>query len=124
MEERVAAGDSFLTSNPTSHVRPPCRPALALHQAISRKTDPAWQVCGIPGVPSGEFNDPDVIATVARATAGNLRLVRHLLREISRILEVNKLASVTKEAVENRPAVSHHRTALSFQPPWGSGQHE
>jgi putative transposase len=24
--------------------------ALALHQAISRKADPAWHVCGIPGV--------------------------------------------------------------------------
>jgi hypothetical protein len=37
---------------------------------------------------------------VARATAGNLRLVRRLLTEISRILEVNRLGSVTKDAVE------------------------
>jgi hypothetical protein len=58
-----------------------------------------WGTLGLQ-VPSGEFNDPDVIAAVARATAGNLRLLRRLLTEISRILEVNKLASVTKEAGE------------------------
>jgi DNA transposition AAA+ family ATPase len=58
-----------------------------------------WGTLGLQ-VPSGEFNDADVIAAVARATGGNLRLVRRLLTEISRILEVNRLASVTKEAVE------------------------
>jgi DNA transposition AAA+ family ATPase len=58
-----------------------------------------WRMLGLE-VPSGEFSDSDVIAAVARATAGNLRLVRRLLTEISRILEVNRLGSVTNEAVE------------------------
>ena len=40
-----------------------------------------WGTLGLQ-VPSGEFNDPDVIAAFARARAGNLRLVRRLLTEI------------------------------------------
>jgi DNA transposition AAA+ family ATPase len=57
-----------------------------------------WRALGLQ-VPSGEFSDPDVIAAIARATGGNLRLVHRLLTEISRILEVNELASVTKVIV-------------------------
>lgn len=58
-----------------------------------------WEVLGLH-VPSGEFNDPDALAAMARITGGNLRLVQRLFAQISRILEINQLTSVTKDAVE------------------------
>jgi DNA transposition AAA+ family ATPase len=69
-----------------------------------------WQELGLR-VPSGEFNDPEALAAVARITGGNLRLVQRLFTQISRILEINELTSVTKEAVETA------RQALIIGPP-------
>jgi DNA transposition AAA+ family ATPase len=58
-----------------------------------------WQALGLR-VASGEFTDPEAIATVVRITGGNLRLVHRLFAQINRILEINELSYVTKEAVE------------------------
>jgi DNA transposition AAA+ family ATPase len=58
-----------------------------------------WQDLGLR-VASGEFTDPEAIAAVVRITSGNLRLVHRLFAQINRILEINELSCVTKEAVE------------------------
>jgi DNA transposition AAA+ family ATPase len=69
-----------------------------------------WQDLGLR-VACGEFNDPEIVAAVARITGGNLRLVQRLFTQISRILEVNELSSVTREAVETA------RESLIIGPP-------
>ncbi len=69
-----------------------------------------WETLGLR-VPSGEFNDPEALAAVARITSGNLRLVQRLFAQISRILEINELTSVTKAAVETA------RESLIIGPP-------
>jgi hypothetical protein len=69
-----------------------------------------WETLGLR-VPSGEFNDPEALAAVARITGGNLRLVQRLFVQISRILEINDLTSVTKAAVETA------RESLIIGPP-------
>jgi DNA transposition AAA+ family ATPase len=69
-----------------------------------------WQDLGLR-VASGEFTDPEAIAAVVRITSGNLRLVQRLFAQLSRILEINKLTSVTKAAVETA------RESLIIGPP-------
>lgn len=58
-----------------------------------------WQSFGLR-LPSGEFNDPDALAAMARITDGNLRLVQRLFSQIDRILEINQLTAITKEVVD------------------------
>ncbi len=40
------------------------------------------------------------ITSIVRATNGNFRLINRLFSQIKRILEINKLDKITKEAVE------------------------
>ena len=40
--------------------------AFALRQAIWRKTDPAWPVCGVPAVLYSDYADPWVMPTSPR----------------------------------------------------------
>lgn len=47
-----------------------------------------------------DFTDAEAIAAVARITGGNFRLVHRLLSQISRILDINKLSTITSEVVE------------------------
>ena len=47
-----------------------------------------------------EFTQAVAIATIARITGGNFRLVDRLLTQIQRILTINQLATVTPEVVE------------------------
>ena len=54
-----------------------------------------WQSFGLR-LPSGEFNDPDALAAMARITDGNLRLVQRLFSQIDRILEISELTAITK----------------------------
>lgn len=49
---------------------------------------------------AGDFTDTEAIATVARITNGNFRLVNHLFAQIKRILEINNLTTITREVIE------------------------
>ena len=46
------------------------------------------------------FADQEAIATFARITKGNFRLINRLLKQTIRIMTVNQLGSITKEIVE------------------------
>jgi Arc/MetJ family transcription regulator len=48
---------------------------------------------------NGTLSD-DVLVTVMRITGGNFRLMQRLLSQVERIVDINHLDSVTKEAVE------------------------
>ena len=54
------------------------------------------------GLASGtdEFTESVAIATIARITGGNFRLVDRLLSQVKRILQINHLDTVTPEVVE------------------------
>jgi DNA transposition AAA+ family ATPase len=51
-------------------------------------------------VDSKNFSDHEAIATFTRITQGNFRLIDRLLKQTMRVMEVNQLSSITKEAVE------------------------
>jgi DNA transposition AAA+ family ATPase len=47
-----------------------------------------------------DFTDAEAIAAVARITGGNFRLVQRLFAQIDRVMEINNLATITREVVE------------------------
>ena len=47
-----------------------------------------------------DFSDTEAVAAITRITNGNFRLVHRLFSQIKRIMNVNKLSSITKEVVE------------------------
>jgi DNA transposition AAA+ family ATPase len=51
-------------------------------------------------LPDDLLADADAVATIIRITGGNFRLLDRLLTQVARILEINALGSVTREAVE------------------------
>jgi len=58
-----------------------------------------WQSLGLRS-PSGEFDDPEALAAMARITGGNLRLVQRLFSQVNRLVEINELTSVTQDVVD------------------------
>ncbi|MCY1157027.1 MAG: ATP-binding protein [Citricoccus sp.] len=58
-----------------------------------------WHTDGLAG-DDDEFTQTVAIATIARITGGNFRLVDRLLTQIKRILDINQLVIVTPEVVE------------------------
>ncbi len=58
-----------------------------------------WQRCGLKLQPT-DFTDTEAVATIVRITGGNFRLVQRLFTQIERILEINRLHSITREVVE------------------------
>ncbi len=58
-----------------------------------------WQKLGLT-LSATDFTDVEAVATVARITGGNFRLVHRLFAQIRRVLEINELQTVTREVVE------------------------
>jgi hypothetical protein len=51
-------------------------------------------------LPEAGLHDDDVLASIIRITGGNFRLLHRLLTQVARLVEINALAQVTREAVE------------------------
>lgn len=65
-----------------------------LHLVLQHK----WQQLGLTLDSAGA--DAEAVATISRITGGNLRLIQRLFNQIERIMQINNLNTVTKEAVE------------------------
>jgi DNA transposition AAA+ family ATPase len=49
---------------------------------------------------AGRFDQAEALAAIARITGGNFRLVQRLFAQIARVLEINRLRTITAEVVE------------------------
>jgi Holliday junction resolvasome RuvABC ATP-dependent DNA helicase subunit len=58
-----------------------------------------WRTLGLE-LAAEDFTDTEAIATVARITNGNFRLVNRLFSQIRRVLEINSLTTITREVIE------------------------
>lgn len=58
-----------------------------------------WAELGLAFAPD-DYTDAEAMAAIARITGGNFRLVQRLFAQIGRILEINRLQTITKEVVE------------------------
>ncbi|XGV94398.1 MAG: AAA family ATPase (plasmid) [Leptolyngbya sp. BL-A-14] len=58
-----------------------------------------WQELGLAFKPE-DFTDAEAMSAIIRITGGNFRLLNRLLKQISRILQVNGLTFMTAEVVE------------------------
>ena len=58
-----------------------------------------WQEVGLTFSPD-DYTDAEALAAIARITGGNFRLVQRLFAQIDRVLEINRLRTITTEVVE------------------------
>ncbi len=58
-----------------------------------------WAELGLTFSPD-DYTDAEALAAIARITGGNFRLVHRLFAQIERVLEINRLRTITKEVVE------------------------
>ena len=58
-----------------------------------------WREVGLTFSPD-DYTDAEALITVARITGGNFRLVQRLFAQIARVLEINRVRTITKEVVE------------------------
>ncbi len=72
------------------------RPLSAAEQAFVISQH--WPDLGLHD--QGDFTTAEAVAAITRITGGNFRLTSRLVAQIERILEINQLATVTKEVVE------------------------
>jgi DNA transposition AAA+ family ATPase len=56
-----------------------------------------WRALGLD---TADFTDTQAIATIARITGGDFRLIHHLFVQIKRVLKINELATITSDVVE------------------------
>jgi DNA transposition AAA+ family ATPase len=58
-----------------------------------------WQQLGYT-LHIDDFTDMEAVAAIVRITDGNFRLLHRLFAQIERIIQINKLQTVSKEVVE------------------------
>ncbi|MGH3265460.1 MAG: AAA family ATPase [Trebonia sp.] len=58
-----------------------------------------WQRLGLQLEPS-DYTDAEAIAAISRTTNGNFRLIHRLFAQVTRILEINHLQTITAEVVD------------------------
>jgi DNA transposition AAA+ family ATPase len=58
-----------------------------------------WAELGLT-LSASDFTDAEALAAVARITGGNFRLVQRLFAQARRIMEINKLNTITREVIE------------------------
>ena len=58
-----------------------------------------WRKLGLE-LDEAEFTDSQAIASVARITGGNFRLLHRLFVQIDRVLRINELTTITDDVVE------------------------
>lgn len=58
-----------------------------------------WHRLGLALCPA-DFTDAEAIAAIARTTNGNFRLLARLFAQIQRVLEINRLHTITAEVVD------------------------
>ena len=58
-----------------------------------------WQRLGLQ-LDGADFTDAQAIASIARITGGNFRLLRRLFLQIERVLQVNELTVITDDVVD------------------------
>jgi hypothetical protein len=58
-----------------------------------------WQQLGYT-LHINDFTDMEAVAAIVRITDGNFRLLHRLFAQIERIIQINKLQTVSKEVVE------------------------
>lgn len=58
-----------------------------------------WRELGLP-VSADDFEGVEAMASVARITNGNFRLLHRLFSQIQRIMEINELTTITDEVVQ------------------------
>jgi DNA transposition AAA+ family ATPase len=58
-----------------------------------------WRSLGIT-LDNADFTDTQAVASIARITGGNFRLLHRLFTQIERIMEINELTVITDEVVE------------------------
>ncbi|MFP5379966.1 MAG: ATP-binding protein, partial [Vicinamibacteria bacterium] len=76
--------------------------AYSLESALDELTfvlEHHWNAIGLT-LSASDFTDAEAIAAVARITGGNFRLVQRLFAQITRILEINAITTISREVVE------------------------
>lgn len=58
-----------------------------------------WRELGL-SIKLEDFSDYEAITSIIKITGGNFRLIQRLFTQIERILEINKLETITTEVVE------------------------
>lgn len=91
MEKRLARYPQFYSSIGFVHE---FRPLSA--SEVRRLLGEAWLLAGVHFSPLSE----ETIAAVIRITGGNFRLLARLLAQTERIVQINALPDVTRQAVE------------------------
>ena len=71
------------------------RPKDETHHILECK----WEELGL-SIKLEDFSDYEAITSIIKITGGNFRLIQRLFTQIERILEINKLESITTEVVE------------------------
>lgn len=79
----------------------PCLPLILIHAAIltRRKSLGHWKRLGRSLDPE-DFTDAQAIAAIEQITRGNFRFLERLFPQITRVLKINQLETITDDVIE------------------------